>query len=69
MDYFAVRSSVDDSKKAVLTKFIQDVYADPDFQKFMSEMGMEAWGATEDEILTMIGDQTTAMKDYTPLIQ
>ena len=69
MDYFAVRSSVDDSKKAVLTKFIQDVYADPDFQKFMSEMGMEAWGATEDEILTMIEDQTTAMKDYIPLIQ
>ena len=25
---------------------------------------MEAWGATEDEILTMIEDQTTAMKDY-----
>lgn len=69
MDYFAVRSSVDDSKKAVLTKFIQDVYADPDFQKFMSEMGMEAWGATEDEILTMIEDQTTAMKEYIPLIQ
>lgn len=69
MDYFAVRSSVDDSKKAVLTKFIQDVYADPDFQKFMSEMGMEAWGATEDKILTMIEDQTTAMKEYIPLIQ
>ena len=69
MDYFAVRSSVEEKKKAVLTKFIQDVYADPDFQKFMSEMGMEAWGATEDEILTMIEDQTTAMKEYIPLIQ
>ena len=35
----------------------------------MCEMGMEAWGATEDEILTMIEDQTTAMKEYIPLIQ
>lgn len=69
MDYFAVRSSVDDAKKQVLTKFIQDVYADADFQKFMSEMGMEAWAATEDEILSMIEAQTESMSHYIPLIQ
>ena len=44
MDYFAVRSSVDDSKKEVLTNFIAEVYADPEFQEFMKGMGMEAWG-------------------------
>ncbi|MGO5029632.1 hypothetical protein [Candidatus Agathobaculum pullicola] len=69
MDDFAVRALVEDSKKAVLTKFIQDVYANPVFQKIMSEMDMEAWGATHDEIPAMIEDQTTAMKAYIPLIQ
>lgn len=69
MDYFAVRSSVPEECKEVLTKFIQDVYADPDFQKSMKEMGMQAWDATEDEIKSMIGEQTESMKSYIPLIQ
>lgn len=69
MDYFAVRSSVPDERKQILTKFIQDVYADPDFQKSMKEMNMQAWNATEDEIKTMIEEQTESMKDYIPLIQ
>ena len=69
MDYFAVRSSVDDAKKQVLTKYIQDVYADPEFQEFMKGMGMEAWASTESEILDMISAQTTSMADYIPLIQ
>lgn len=69
MDYFAVRSSVDPEKQKVLTEFIQKVYADPDFQKFMSEMGMEAWGETENEILGQISDQTEAMKDYISLLK
>lgn len=69
MDYFAVRSSVDPEKQKVLTEFIQKVYADPDFQKFMSEMGMTAWGGTEDEILQKISDQTESMKDYIALLK
>lgn len=69
MDYFAVRSSVPDERKQILTKFIQDVYADPDFQKSMKEMNMQAWNATEDEIKTMIEEQTESMKNYIPLIQ
>lgn len=69
MDYFAVRSSVDPEKQKVLTEFIQKVYADPDFQKFMAEMGMEAWSATEDEIVSMIDEQTVAMKDYIDLLK
>jgi Uncharacterized protein conserved in bacteria len=69
MDYFAVRSSVDDAKKKVLTEFIQKVYADPDFQKFMSEMGMKAWDGTEDEILQKIDDQSKAMEDYVKLLK
>ncbi len=40
MDYFAVRSSVDDAKKEVLTNFIKEVYADAEFQEFMAGMGM-----------------------------
>jgi len=42
---------VDDSKKEVLTNFIAEVYADPEFQEFMKGMGMEAWEATESEIV------------------
>lgn len=69
MDYFAVRSSVSDDAKAKLTEFIQKVYADEDFQKFMADLGMEAWPATEDEIKSMISDQTEAMKAYIPLLK
>lgn len=69
MDYFAVRSSVSDDAKAKLTEFIQKVYADEDFQKFMADLGMEAWPATEDEIKSMISDQTEAMKSYIPLLK
>lgn len=69
MDYFAVRSSVPDDAKAKLTEFIQKVYADEDFQKFMAGLGMEAWPATEDEIKSMISDQTEAMKSYIPLLK
>ena len=69
MDYFAVRSSVDEHKKAVLTEFIKKVYADPEFQKFMRGMGMEAWGAGEKDILKNIDRQTEAMKDYIDLVK
>lgn len=69
MDYFAVKSSVDDAKKAVLTKFIQDVYADPEFKAFMRNLGMEAWAATEDEIIKEIDLQTVAMKEYIDLLK
>lgn len=69
MDYFAVRSTVDDEKKKVLTEFIQKVYADEEFQKFMSEMGMQAWAGTEDEILSKIEEQKDAMKDYIALLK
>lgn len=69
MDYFAVRSSVDDAKKKVLTEFIQKVYADADFQKFMAEMGMKAWGGTEDEIVSKIEEQKESMKDYIALLK
>lgn len=69
MDYFAVRSSVDDAKKKVLTEFIQKVYADADFQKFMAEMGMKAWEGTEDEIITKIEEQKESMKDYIALLK
>ena len=69
MDYFAVRSSVPDDAKAKLTEFIQKVYADEGFQKFMADLGMEAWPATEDEIKSMISDQTEAMKAYIPLLK
>lgn len=69
MDYFAVRSTVDDAKKKILTEYIQKVYADPDFQKFMSEMGMKAWDGTEAEILKKIDDQSKAMVDYIELLK
>ena len=51
-------------KKKVLTEFIQKVYADEEFQKFMSEMGMQAWAGSRDEILSKIEEQKDAMKDY-----
>ncbi|MFA5569818.1 MAG: tripartite tricarboxylate transporter substrate binding protein [Sphaerochaetaceae bacterium] len=69
MDYFAVKSSVDADKKAVLTKFIQDVYADKEFQDFMKSLSMEAWGATEQEIKHEIIVQTEAMKEYINLLK
>jgi tripartite-type tricarboxylate transporter receptor subunit TctC len=69
MDYFAVKSSVDEEKKAVLTEFIKQVYADPDFISFMSSLGMEAWAATEDEIVDEIQRQTAAMRGYIDLIK
>lgn len=51
---------MDDSKKEVLTNFIAEVYADPEFQEFMKGMGMEAWEATESEIV-VCRTQTEAM--------
>lgn len=69
MDFFAVRSSVDPEKQAILKEFIQKVYADPTFQEFMAGLGMEAWEAEADEILSMIADQTAAMEKYIPLAQ
>ena len=69
MDYFAVRSSVDEHKKAVLTEFIKKVYADPEFKKFMKGMGMEAWDAGEKDILKNIDEQTGAMKEYIDLVK
>lgn len=69
MDFFAVRSSVDPEKQAILKEFIQKVYADPTFQEFMAGLGMEAWEAEADEILGMIADQTADMEKYIPLAQ
>ena len=69
MDYFAVRSSVDENKKQILTEFIEKVYADPEFQEFMTGMGMEAWESTESEIIDMVESQSEAMTKYIPLVQ
>lgn len=69
MDYFAVRSTVDEGRQQVLRDFILKVYADPDFQKFMADMGMAAWEADSAEILGMVGSQTDAMTKYIPLVQ
>lgn len=67
MDYFAVRSSVDAAKQQILTDYIKKVYANPEFQAFMADMGMSAWEATESEIVSMIDAQTETMVDYIPL--
>ncbi len=69
MDYFAVRSSVDAEKQAILKDFVLQVYADPDFQKFMADMGMAPWKADSQEILDMVEAQTMAMVDYIKLVQ
>lgn len=69
MDYFAVRSTVDESKQEILRDFIKKVYADPDFQQFMADMGMEIWDADSAEILNMVQAQTEAMAQYIPLVQ
>ncbi|WP_295584049.1 tripartite tricarboxylate transporter substrate binding protein [uncultured Oscillibacter sp.] len=69
MDYFAVRSTVDESKQEILRDFVKKVYADPDFQEFMAGMGMEAWDADSAEILSMVQSQTEAMAQYIPLVQ
>ncbi len=69
MDYFAVKSDVGDQEKEILTNFIKQVYADPEFQAFMAEMGMEAWEAEEDEIVSLIDAQTEDMKEYIKLLK
>lgn len=69
MDYFAVRSTVDESKQEILRDFVLKVYADPEFQQFMADMGMAAWEADSDEILDMVASQTEAMTQYIPLVQ
>ena len=69
MDYFAVRSTVDPEKQEILRDFVLQVYADPDFQKFMADMGMAAWEADASEILGMVASQTDAMAKYIPLVQ
>lgn len=68
MDYFAVRSSVDPQIKDILRNFVLEVYADPEFQKFMADMGNAIWNADADEILNMVDSQTTAMEKYIPLV-
>lgn len=69
MDYFAVRSTVDESKQEILREFIQKVYADPEFQEFMEGMGNAVWNADSEEILSMVAAQSEAMTKYIPLIQ
>ena len=69
MDYFAVRSTVDAEKQEILRDFVLKVYAEPDFQKFMADMGMAAWEADSSEILGMVASQTEAMAKYIPLVQ
>ena len=69
MDYFAVRSTVDAEKQEILRDFVLKVYAEPDFQKFMADMGMAAWEADSSEILGMVAAQTDAMAKYIPLVQ
>lgn len=69
MDYFAVRSDVPEEAKQALTQYIQKVYADPEFQSFMKEMGMQAWEAKQDEILKEIAKQTEDMKEYIALLK
>ncbi|MDY0289286.1 MAG: tripartite tricarboxylate transporter substrate binding protein [Sphaerochaeta sp.] len=69
MDYFAVKSSVNEDKKAILTKFIEDVYADAEFIAFMSSLGMKAWDSTEDVIVEEISRQTAAMQEYIALLK
>ena len=68
MDYFAVRSSVDPEIKEILRNFVLKVYADPEFQQFMADMGNAIWNADADEILNMVDSQTTAMEKYIPLV-
>ena len=69
MDYFAVRSTVDPEKQEILRDFVLQVYADPEFQQFMADMGMAAWEADGTEILSMVESQTEAMTKYIPLVQ
>ena len=69
MDYFAVRSTVDPEKQEILRDFVLQVYADPEFQQFMADMGMKAWEADGTEILSMVESQTEAMTKYIPLVQ
>ena len=69
MDYFAVQSSVDAAKQQVLVDFIKKVYADPEFQSFMAEMGMKAWEADGKEIISEINKQTEDMKGYIELLK
>lgn len=69
MDYFAVRSTVDPEKQEILRDFVLQVYADPEFQQFMADMGMAAWEADGEEILSMVESQTEAMAQYIPLVQ
>lgn len=69
LDYFAVRSSVDDKKKEVLTQFIKDVYADEEFKEFMKEIDLSPFEAGSDEILGIVAKQTEAMKEYVELIK
>lgn len=69
LDYFAVRSTVDDEKKEVLTQFIKDVYADPEFQEFMKEIDLSPHEAGSEEILQIVADQTEAMTEYVALIK
>ena len=63
------KSDVDAEKKQILTDFIKKVYADQEFQTFMSDMGMKAWEADDKEILDAINKQTEDMKQYVELLQ
>lgn len=69
MDYFAVRSDVDPAIKKKLHDFIAKVYAEPEFQEFMSGMGMKAWEAEDAEIKEDINKQTADMKQYIDLLK
>ena len=69
MDYFAVRNTVDMEKQKILKDFVLQVYADAEFQQFMTDMGMAPWKADGQEILAMVEAQTKSMVDYIKLVQ
>jgi hypothetical protein len=69
MDYFAVRSGVDEEIQKKLREYIEKVYADPEFKQFMTEMGMSAWEADGKTIKEDINKQTEDMKGYIELLK
>lgn len=69
LDYFAVRSSVELEKQQVLTQFIKDVYADEEFQAFMTKLKMESFGIGAEELFSIIDAQTNDMTKYIELIK
>lgn len=69
MDCLAIRSDVPQDIIDKLNAMLDEVYADPDFTKYLKEMGYNLWDVKGDEVQAFIENQMDSMERYVELLE